>query len=62
MNRNTVTFVYIKKFVVAVAYFLNKNNIPDFTKNETFEEFMKGLRHETRGSSIPKIKLYPFQL
>lgn len=58
MNHQTTTFGYLKQFTIAIAHFLSINNIPDFTKNESFEEFMKGLRHEMKGDSVPKAKLY----
>ena len=32
----------------------------DLTKNETFEDLMKELRHETKGDSITKAKLFIF--
>ena len=62
MNHKMTTFRYVKQFVVAVTHFLNQFFFIDLTKNETFEDLMKELRHETKGDSITKAKLFIFSI
>lgn len=56
-HQNT-TFGYLKQFTVSFSHYLHVKNLPDFLKNESFQDFMKGLRHEMKGDSSPKAKFY----
>lgn len=54
----TTTHGYLKQFVVAFAHHLHQQNESDFTKNDSFQQFLKGLKHEMKQDAPPNAKSY----
>ena len=47
------TFNTLHNQVAGFSHYFKMNNLPDLTKSIPFKEFMKGLRREMNGNSVP---------